>query len=349
MGSIADDITLIRSMHTGVNNHGQSIRAMNSGTTAAMHPVLGSWLTYGLGGQTSSLPPYMALIDPGQLPVDGVGNWHNGYLPSIYQGTVIRPTEPRILNLTPPARLEGAPQKQLLSYLQQLNESDLSRKPGEFDYQARIDMYELAARMQTAAVEAMDLSGETEETKKLYGIDRPETKDFGTRCLIARRMVERGVRFVQVFTQNQFWDHHGSILKSLPNACMKVDQPSAALVTDLKRRGLIDETIVHWGGEMGRLPVIQNDTGKQNIGRDHNTYGFTQWVAGGGFKGAYVHGATDDFSHKAVEDIVNHYDYHHTLFHLFGLDPEALYFEHNGQKRRLIQADQSKIITKLLA
>jgi hypothetical protein len=306
---------------------------MNSGTTAAMHPVLGSWLTYGLGGQTSSLPPYMALIDPGQLPVDGVGNWHNGYLPSIYQGTVIRPTEPRILNLTPPPRLEGAPQKELLSYLQQLNESDLKRNPGEFDYQARIDMYELAARMQTAAVEAMDLSGETEETKKLYGIDQPETKDFGTRCLIARRMVERGVRFVQVFTQNQFWDHHGSILKSLPNACMKVDQPSAALVTDLKRRGLIDETIVHWGGEMGRLPVIQNDTGKQNIGRDHNTYGFTQWVAGGGFKGGYVHGATDEFSHKAVEDIVNHYDYHHTLFHLFGLDPEALHFEHNGQKR----------------
>ena len=349
MGSIADDITLIRSMHTGVNNPGQSIRAMNSGTTAAMHPVLGSWLTYGLGGQTSSLPPYMALIDPGQLPVDGVGNWHNGYLPSIYQGTVIRPTEPRILNLTPPPRLEGAPQKELLSYLQQLNESDVKRNPGEFDYQARIDMYELAARMQTAAVEAMDLSSETEETKKLYGIDQPETKDFGTRCLIARRMVERGVRFVQVFTQNQFWDHHGSILKSLPNACMKVDQPSAALVTDLKRRGLIDETIVHWGGEMGRLPVIQNDTGKQNIGRDHNTYGFTQWVAGGGFKGGYVHGATDEFSHKAVEDIVNHYDYHHTLFHLFGLDPEALHFEHNGQKRRLIQPDQSKVITKLLA
>ena len=149
-GAIADDITLIRSMHTGVNNHGQSIRAMNSGTTAAMHPVLGSWLTYGLGGETNSLPPYVALIDPGQLPVDGVGNWHNGYLPSVYQGTVIRPTEPRILNLTPPARLEGAPQKKLLSYLQKLNQKDLQRKPGELDYQARINMYELAARMQTA-------------------------------------------------------------------------------------------------------------------------------------------------------------------------------------------------------
>ena len=349
MGSIADDITLIRSMHTGVNNHGQSIRAMNSGTTAAMHPVLGSWLTYGLGGETNSLPPYMALIDPGQLPVDGVGNWHNGYLPSIYQGTVIRPTEPRILNLTPPARLEGMPQKRLLSYLQKLNESDLARKPGELDYQARINMFELAARMQTAAVEAMDLSGETEETKRLYGMDKPETKDFGSRCLIARRLVERGVRFVQVFTQNQYWDHHGSILKSLPNACAKVDKPSAALVTDLKRRGLLDETVVHWGGEMGRLPVIQNDTGESNIGRDHNTYGFSQWVAGGGFKGGYVHGKTDEFSHKAVEDIVNHYDYHHTLFKLFGLAPESLYFEHNGQKRKLIETDQSKVITKLLA
>ena len=265
-GAIADDITLIRSMHTGVNNHGQSIRAMNSGTTAAMHPVLGSWLTYGLGGETNSLPPYVALIDPGQLPVDGVGNWHNGYLPSVYQGTVIRPTEPRILNLTPPARLEGAPQKKLLSYLQKLNQKDLQRKPGELDYQARINMYELAARMQTAAVEAMDLSGETAETKQLYGMDQPETKDFGSRCLIARRLIERGVRFVQVFTQNQFWDHHGSILKSLPNACKKVDQPSAALVTDLKRRGLLDETVVHWGGEMGRLPVIQTTQVKLILG-----------------------------------------------------------------------------------
>ncbi|MEC7565408.1 MAG: DUF1501 domain-containing protein [Planctomycetota bacterium] len=349
MGSIADDITLIRSMHTGVNNHGQSIRALNTGTITEMQPTLGSWLTYGLGAETDSLPAYMALIDPGQLPVDGVANWNNGYLPSIFQGTVVRPTEPRILNLTPPARLVGKPQRQLLKYLEQLNQKHLTVKPGELDYQARIKMFQLAARMQTSAVEAMDLSQETAETKKHYGMDDPATQDFGARCLIARRLIERGVRFVQVFTQNQFWDHHGRIRTSLPAACKKVDQPSAALVTDLKRRGMLDETIVHWGGEMGRLPVIQNDTGDSNVGRDHNTKGFSMWVAGGGFKAGHVHGMTDEFSHQAVDQIVNHYDYHHTLMHLFGLDHQQLAFEHNGQERKLIETDKSRLVTELLA
>jgi len=348
MGSIADDITLIRSMRTGVNNHGQSIRAMNTGTTVAMQPTLGSWFSYGLGSATDSLPSYLALIDPGQLPVEGVANWNNGYLPSVFQGTVMRPTEPRILNLTPPKRLAGKPQQQLLSYLERLNQQHLTNKPGERDYQARINMYQLAARMQTSAVEAMDLSQETAETKKHYGMDDPVTKDFGARCLIARRLVERGVRFVQVFTQNQFWDHHGRIRTSLPAACKKVDKPSAALVSDLKRRGMLDETVVHWGGEMGRLPVIQNDTGAKNVGRDHNTKGFSMWVAGGGFKAGHVHGMTDEFSHQAVDQIVNHYDYHHTLMHLFGLDHQRLAFEHNGLSRKLIETDKSQLVTELI-
>ncbi len=345
IATIADEITLIRSMHTGVNNHGQSIKALQTGVTQNGYPTIGSWLTYGLGCESNSLPPFMALIDPGQLPVEGVANWSNGYLPSIYQGTVIRPTEPRILNLTPPEKLAGKPQERYLSLLDKLNKRHIENSPGELDFSARVEMYELAARMQVAAKEAMDLSQETEETKNLYGMDDPDTTEYGSRCLIARRLIERGVRFVQVYTQNQYWDHHGGILKSLPSSCKKVDKPSAALVKDLKRRGLLDSTVVHWGGEMGRLPVIQNEA---NIGRDHNTYGFSSWVAGGGFKAGYTHGATDEFGHHAVENVVNHFDYHHTILHLFGIRPEELTYEHNGRRRKLIETE-SRLVTELLA
>jgi uncharacterized protein (DUF1501 family) len=220
------------------------------------------------------------------------------------------------------------------------------KRPGELDLEARTSVYRLASRMQTAAREALDLGQETEATKKLYGMDDPATAEYGSRCLVARRMVERGVRFVQVFTQNQFWDHHGGIKKSLPAACKKVDKPSAALVTDLKQRGMLDSTVVHWGGEMGRLPVVQNEA---NIGRDHNTYGFSMWVAGGGFKGGCVYGETDEFGHKAVENVVNHYDYHATLLHLLGLDPEKLVYEHNGRERKLIAQQPGRIVSEILA
>ena len=346
---IVDDVCLIRSMRTGVNNHGQSIRAMNAGRIVEGQPSLGSWVTYGLGSETQDLPAYLALIDPGQLPVTGVENWSNGYLPAIYQGTVIRPREPRILNLTPPDRLKGEAQQRYLSLLERLNRRHLQQHPGELDLEARIASYELAARMQTAAREAMDLSGETEQTKRLYGLHNPATADYGARCLIARRLVERGVRFVQVFTENQRWDHHGSIRKGLPSACKKVDQPSAALVKDLKRRGLLDSTLVHWGGEMGRLPVIQNDAGADKVGRDHNTYGFSMWLAGGGVRGGTIYGKTDEFGHKAVEDVVNHYDYHATLLHLFGLDTDRLIYKSNDQERALIEGDKSRIVDEILA
>ncbi len=260
--NIADELTLIRSMHTSVNNHGQSIRALNTGRILAGRPALGSWMTYGLGSETQDLPAYVALIDPGQLPVLGVENWSNGWLPSIYQGTVVRPTEPRILNLDPPPYLKGEPQKQALNFLQQLNERHRDQRPGQNDLDARIASYQLAARMQLAAKEALEISQESKATQELYGLNEPVTQEYGTRCLIARRLIERGVRFVQVFTANQLWDHHGSILTRLPAACKKVDRPAAALVSDLKSRGLLDSTVVHWGGEMGRLPVIQNDAGR---------------------------------------------------------------------------------------
>lgn len=354
MAGIADELTMIRSMHTGVNNHGQSINALHNGSILTGRPTLGSWLTYGLGSENQNLPSYVALTDPRGLPVLGVDNFTNGWLPSAYQGTVIRPKEPRILNLDPPMSLKGEAQRRYLDFVDGLNRRHLEERPGENELEARIQSFELAARMQVAAKEALDLSQESEATKAMYGIGTKETDDFGTRCLIARRLVERGVRFVSVFTGNQTWDNHSNILTSLPAACTYVDKPAAALVRDLKQRGLLDTTIVHWGGEMGRLPVIQNRAGaprgeRKSVGRDHNTYGFSMWMAGGGFKAGHIHGATDEFGHHAVEDIVNHYDYHATLLHLFGLDPKSLVYKRNGTDQSLITDERARVVPELLA
>lgn len=346
--TVADDICLIRSMKTGVNNHGQSIRALQGGRITAGRPTLGSWMTYGLGAEADNLPAFVALIDPGQLPVLGVENWSNGWLPSIYQGTVIRPTEPRILDLTPPSHLKGIAQAKSLEYLERLNAEHVRQFADVSDLQARMASYQLAAKMQMAATDALDLSQETEATKKMYGIDKKETADYGSRCLIARRLIERGVRFVQVYTSNQQWDSHGRITTLLPKACQKVDQPSAALVADLKQRGLLDETVVHWGGEMGRLPVIENDGAIEKVGRDHNTYGFSMWVAGGGFRAGHVHGATDEWGHHAVEGVVNHFDYHATLLHLFGLEHEKLSFRRSDRDQTLTDGQPAKVMHELL-
>ncbi len=345
LAAVADDVCLIRSMHTGVNNHGQSINALNTGNISAGRPALGSWMTYALGSESQNLPAFVVLTDPGGLPVLGVENWQNGWLPSLYQGSVVRPKEPRILNLDPPPRLRGPAQQRFLSYLEQLNRAHLDEHPLEHDLAARIQSYALAARMQVAAKEALDISGESETIHKLYGIDDPVTRDYGTRCLIARRLVERGVRFVQIFTGNQTWDHHGNIEKALPSVCQKTDKPAAALVRDLKQIGLLDTTLVHWGGEMGRLPVIQNE---KSIGRDHNTYGFSTWLAGGGVKGGCIHGETDELGHKAVTDVVTHHDYHATLLHLFGLTGEQVSFARPTGIGGLMDGQPSNVVWNIL-
>ena len=345
LGQIADDVCLIRSMQTGTSGHEPSISAMNTGRVLRGRPSLGSWMTYGLGSENQDLPAFLVLRDPSGLPVLSVENWQNAWLPSIYQGTVVRPQEPRIANLDPPASLRGVIQQRILSYQQQINREHLRRHPGELDLAARIQSYELAARMQSAANEALDISQETAATQKLYGIDDPVTREYGTRCLIARRLVERGVRFVQILTGNQTWDHHGGIVKSLPDICRKTDKPAAALVRDLKQTGLLDTTLVHWGGEMGRLPVIQNE---KNIGRDHNGRGFSMWLAGGGVKGGYVHGETDEVGHKAVRDVVNHYDYHATLLYLFGLDPQQLAFTRPNGSGSLIDGQPAQVVAPIL-
>jgi hypothetical protein len=348
LAEIVDDIPLIRSMHTGVNNHGQSIRALQNGRIPGGRPIVGSWLTYGLGCETDNRPAYVALIDPGQLPVMGVENWSHGFLPSVFQGTVVRPQEARILNLDPPPHLKGAAQQEALGYLEQLNRQHLVQRPGYHDLAARIASYKLAAHMQLAAKEAVDFKAETKATQKMYGLEDKATKEFGSRCLIARRLIERGVRFAQIFTENQRWDHHGSISSGLPLACKKVDVPSAVLVKDLKQRGLLDFTVVHWGGEMRRLPVIQNDTGPSRVGRDHNTYGFSMWVAGGGFKACYVHGVTDDIRHKAVEDVVHYFDYHTTLLYRFGFEANRFAFESNNRTMSLLDNQGGSLIKALL-
>ncbi|MCB1063968.1 MAG: DUF1501 domain-containing protein [Verrucomicrobiae bacterium] len=349
LGEIADEITLIRSMTSGVNNHAQGLYAMNAGRITAGRPALGSWLTYGLGSETENLPAYMVLSHPNGLPTFQGEHFTNGWLPALYQGTVIRPTEPRILNLDPPPSLAGTPQERQLDLLKAFNEEHLAEHPGELDLQARISSYELAANMQTAAKEALDISKEPKHIRELYGVDNPATADYATRCLIARRLVERGVRYVQVLNAGQSWDQHSSLISSLPANCAATDQPSAALVTDLKQRGLLDSTVVHWGGEMGRLPVLQNDAGREKWGRDHNTYGFSMWVAGGGFKGGYVHGETDEWGHKAVIDEVKHYDWHATLLKAFGLDHSKLTYKRNGLAASLTDNQGAKVVDRLLA
>lgn len=351
LGSIADDITLIRSMHTGANNHGPSNYALNTGKANGGRAVLGSWLTSALGSETQELPSYVALTDTRGLPLLGGENWSNGKLPSIYQGTVIRPVAPRIFNLDPPRHLKGDPQEEQLQLLSKLNQEYIREHPGENDLDARMQSYGLAARMQVAAREAFNISNESAATKKMYGIDQKVTRDYGTRCLIARRLVERGVRFVQIPCNGQVWDHHGSIKTALPQRCAEIDKPAAALVRDLKERGLLDSTIVHWGGEMGRLPVIQFRDGltkRETVGRDHNTYGFSMWVAGGGFQKGYIHGQTDELSHYAVDGIVHHYDWLATVLNQFGLDHKKLKFRVGPRDLRLVESPEARIATELL-
>jgi hypothetical protein len=348
LAKVVDDIAVIRSMKTGVNNHRESMFAMHSGSFRAGRPVLGSWLSYGLGSETRDLPAYVALTDPRGLPQFAGDHWTSGWLPSIYQGTQIRSTEPRILNLDPAEHLRGGPQERQLAFLQQGNREFSEKHPGELDLEARIASYELAARMQLSAKEALDISGESEATRRLYGVDQDSTRDYGTRCLIARRLVERGVRFVQVLNEGQSWDHHGGLIKALPNSCRAVDQPCAALVQDLKARGLLDSTLVHWGGEMGRLPVVQNDGGKEKAGRDHNTHGFTMWLAGGGIRGGLTYGETDEWGHHAIKDVVHHYDYHATLLHLFGFDHARLTYKHAGLELSLTDNQPARVIREWL-
>lgn len=269
-------------------------------------------------------------------------------MPPLFQGTVLRPKEPRILNLAPPQHLRGEMQNQNLALLKQLNQSHLDAHPGEADLEARIASYELAARMQTEATDALDISQETEATHRMYGLDDEATREYGTRCLIARRLVERGVRFVQLFMGGQPWDNHSNIAQTLPSVCKRTDKPCAALVKDLKQRGLLDTTLVHWGGEIGRLPVTENHGDESKCGRDHNGQGFSCWLAGGGIRGGMTFGETDEFGHRAVTDVVTPNDYQATVLHLFGLDHEKTIYYHNRQEQRITAGRNCRVVEQIL-
>ena len=309
---------------------------------------MGSWIVYALGSAAQNLPAYMVLSDPGGHPVDGTTNWSSGFMPPLYQGTVLRPQEPRVLNLDPPPHLRGATQRDNLNFLAELNRRHLEQHPGEVDLESRIASYELAAAMQTAAKEALDISKEPASIHAMYGIDQANTRSYGTRCLIARRLVERGVRFVQLFLGGQPWDTHNTIRKTLPDICAKTDKPASALVKDLKQRGMLDTTLVHWGGEIGRLPVCEGEL-NDAAGRDHNGQGFSIWLAGGGIKGGMTYGATDEVGHRAADNVVTPNDYQATILHLLGLDHVKLAYHHNGREQRLTNGRPARVVKEILA
>lgn len=345
---IVDDICVLRSMHTGHNGHEVSIRYFHGGIPAVTgRPTLGSWITYGLGSESQNLPAYLVLADPGGHPVDGTHNWSSGFMPPMFQGTVLRAQEPRIFNLDPPPHLRGPLQQKNLQLLAQLNQRHLEAHPGEPDLEARIASYELAAAMQTAARDALDLSQEPEHIQKLYGLDQPATKEYGSRCLIARRLVERGVRFVQLFLGGQPWDNHTNLKKGLPEICQRTDQPAAALVKDLKQRGLLDTTLVHWGGEIGRLPVSEGNL-DDNCGRDHNGQGFSIWMAGGGIKGGMTYGETDEVGHRAVVNVVTPNDYQATVLNLFGMDHSKLGYLFNGRQQSITDGRPARVVSEII-
>lgn len=340
----ADDIAVIRSMFTEHRNHEQALWMMHTGLTVAGRPSIGAWAAYGLGSENRDLPAYVVLPDPRGLPVDGIRNWASGWMPPVYQGTQFRSEGSPVLNLTPKAARSTEVEKGRMDLLAELNAEHRAVRPGELELDARIASFELAGRMQLSATDALDLSKEPLKVQELYGLNNPVTRAYGLRCLMARRLVERGVRFVQVFMAGQPWDTHNNNAAQTRACCQQTDKPVAALLTDLKRMGLLDCTLVTWGGEFGRTPGAQ---GKD--GRDHHPYGFSMWLAGGGIKGGTVYGATDDFGYRAVTDRCKVSDLHATMLHLLGLDHARLNFHHHGRDERLTDVYEAKPVKAILA
>ena len=347
----ADDIAVVRSMFTEHRNHEQAIWMANTGLIRPGRPNIGSWAAYGLGSETDDLPAYIALPDPVGLPVDGVRNWSSGWLPPIYQGTAFRSQGVPVLHLKPSTSRTEAVSRGRLGLLQALNQKHLRTRPGELELEARIANFELAARMQLSATDALDLSSETKATQQMYGLDNPVTTSYGRRCLMARRLIERGVRFVQLFMKGQPWDTHSSNTSGLKSVCGQTDGPIGALLTDLKRRGLFESTLVQWGGEFGRTPGAElrnGNTARGNEGRDHHPYGFSVWLAGGGVRGGQAYGTTDDFGYRSIENRTQTADLHATILHPLGLDHEQLTYTHNGRDERLTDVYEARVISELI-
>ncbi len=340
----ADQIAVVRSMFTDHRNHEQALWMMHTGLTVSGRPTVGAWAAYGLGSENQNLPAYVVLPDPGGLPVDGIRNWSSGWMPPLFQGTPLRSQGMPVLNLQPKSPRPADVELARLRLLAELNARHKVQHPGEMELDARIASFELAARMQVAASDALETTHETAETRSLYGLDQELTRSYGVRCLMARRLVERGVRFVQIFMAGQPWDTHGDNAAKTRRCCEQTDLPVAGLLSDLKRRGLLDSTLVVWGGEFGRTPGAQ---GKD--GRDHHPYGFSMWLAGGGIKGGQAYGATDDFGYRAIVDRARSADLHATMLHLLGLDHLALTYPHHGRDERLTDVFEARILKSLLA
>ncbi|MFM8274404.1 MAG: DUF1501 domain-containing protein [Gemmata sp.] len=332
----ADKLAVIRSCHTDSHAHGSALVMMNTGKTFIGRPALGSWAVYGLGTENQNLPGYVVLMDKRGGPISGQPNWSSGFISAAYSGTLFRPAGDPILDLRGPTHVTKEAQRNQLDLLAQLNQQHLDARPGGRELAARAQSYELAFNMQAAAPEAVDFGTETKETLALYGVGDKTTDEFGRNCLIARRLVERGVRFVQLYSGGghleDTWDAHAGIESNHGKHAAEVDRPIAGLLTDLARRGLLDSTLVVWGGEFGRMPFSE---GKNEPGRNHNPYGFSMWLAGGGVKGGITYGATDELGFEAVENKVHVHDLHATILHLMGLDHEKLTYFHQGRHERL--------------
>lgn len=342
---IVDDLCLVRSMRTFSVDHEAALRLIHNGKPQLGRPAWGSWVIYALGSENQDLPSYVVLGDPGGLPIDGVRNWTSGWLPAVYQGTPFLAGPSPVLNLKMPEGIDSHTRSRQMELLSSLNAAHRRRHQENDQLEARIANFEMAGRMQTAVPEVLDFSDESAETRALYGLDNKKTSEYGRRCLLARRLVEKGVRFVQVFLSGQPWDTHDKNADKLRGLCAQTDQPSAALVQDLKQRGLLDSTIVLWTGEFGRLPVSQGADG-----RDHNGQGFSLWLAGGGFRGGYVHGATDEFGYKASEAVVTVHDLHATLLAALGLDHVRLTYPHDGRQDSLTdhEVTKARVVRELL-
>lgn len=352
-----DKLAVIRSLYSDSFAHGSAMLQMNSGRITQGYPSMGSWLAYGLGSANQDLPGYVVMLDPRGGPISGAANWSSGFMPAAYQGTVFRSSGQPVLNLSSSTGMPSAMQRDLITSANQLNADHLASRPGYSELQARIANYELAFQLQTTAPEALDLTHETATTRESYGLNDPKPDHplalgpapFGRQCLIARRLVERGVRFVQIYHggghQQQNWDAHNGVEENLTIHCPEVDKPITALLTDLEQRGLLDETLVVWGGEFGRQPVVQGE----GNGRDHNPKGFTYFLAGGGVKAGTAYGETDELGHEAVTNRHHIRDLHATILHLMGLDHHKLTYFYGGLNQKLTGVIDPELIQGVLA
>jgi len=349
VGQHVDDIAFVHSMTADSPIHGSAMLQMNSGKIQSGNPCLGSWVNYGLGTENENLPGFVVMLDKTGGPISGPKNWTSGYMPATYQGVVMRSEGTAILDLQRPQHMTDATQRNLLDTLRAYNEQHEQTRMGNSDLAARIASYELAYKMQSTAPEAVDLSQETEATRTLYGLDDPKTSYFGRQCLMARRLVERGVRFIQVYSggahNDDNWDAHGDLVTNHNYHAGRTDLPIAGLLQDLKQRGLLEETLVVWGGEFGRQPTAEYAEG---TGRDHNSYGFTMWLAGGGIKGGISYGKTDELGAVAVENRLHVRRIHATILHQLGLDPNRLSYFYGGLDQKLVGVEPTQPIFEIM-